>query len=41
MYIGDIGDGSGYHDCVYILLKEAIDNGIDEYIRGGAENRST
>ena len=34
MYIGDIGDGSGYHDCVYILLKEAVDNGIDEYIRG-------
>ena len=28
MYIGDIGDGSGYHDCVYILLKEAVDNGI-------------
>ena len=34
MYIGDIGDGSEYHDCVYILLKEAVDNGIDEYIRG-------
>lgn len=34
MYIVDIGDGSGYHDCVYILLKEAVDNGIDEYIRG-------
>ena len=22
MYIGDIGNGSGYHDCVYILMKE-------------------
>ena len=24
MYIGDIGDGSGYHDCVYILLNTLI-----------------
>src|ERR1700761_4575832 len=34
MYIGRIGDGSNYDDGVYILLKEVIDNAIDEYIMG-------
>src|SRR5437867_7538079 len=34
MYIGRIGDGSHYDDGCYILLKEVIDNGIDEYIMG-------
>src|SRR3984957_16977667 len=34
MYIGRIGDGSNYDDGCYILLKEAIDNAIDEYIMG-------
>jgi len=30
MYIGRIGDGSHYDDGCYILLKEVIDNAIDE-----------
>ncbi|MCX6891299.1 MAG: toprim domain-containing protein [Verrucomicrobia bacterium] len=34
MYIGRIGDGSDYDDGCYILLKEVIDNAIDEYIMG-------
>jgi DNA gyrase subunit B/topoisomerase-4 subunit B len=34
MYIGRIGDGSHYDDGGYILLKEVIDNAIDEYIMG-------
>jgi topoisomerase IV subunit B len=34
MYIGRIGDGSHYEDGCYILLKEVIDNAIDEYIMG-------
>lgn len=34
MYIGRIGDGSNADDGVYILLKEVIDNAIDEYIMG-------
>ena len=34
MYIGKIGDGSSLDDGIYILLKEIIDNSIDEYIMG-------
>jgi topoisomerase IV subunit B len=34
MYIGRIGDGSDYDDGIYILLKEVIDNAIDEFIMG-------
>jgi DNA gyrase/topoisomerase IV subunit B len=34
MYIGRIGDGSDYDDGCYILLKEVIDNAIDEFIMG-------
>src|SRR5271170_6567115 len=34
MYIGRIGNGSHYDDGCYILLKEGIDNAIDEYIMG-------
>ena len=34
MYIGEIGDGSGYHDCIYVLLKEIVDNAVDEFIMG-------
>ena len=34
MYIGRLGDGSNYDDGIYILLKEVIDNSIDEYIMG-------
>lgn len=34
MYIGRLGDGSHPDDGIYILLKEAIDNSIDEFIMG-------
>ncbi len=34
MYIGRIGDGAHYDDGIYILLKEVIDNAIDEFIMG-------
>ncbi len=34
MYIGRIGTGAHYDDGCYILLKEVIDNAIDEYIMG-------
>lgn len=34
MYIGRLGDGTNYDDGIYVLLKEIIDNSIDEYIEG-------
>ncbi len=34
MYIGKLGDGTSPDDGLYILLKEAIDNSIDEHIMG-------
>ena len=34
MYIGRTGDGSQYDDGIYILLKEVIDNSVDEFIMG-------
>lgn len=34
MYIGKTGDGSSHDDGIYILLKESIDNCIDEFIMG-------
>jgi topoisomerase IV subunit B len=34
MYIGRLGDGSNYEDGIYILLKEVIDNSVDEFIMG-------
>ena len=34
MYIGRVGDGSEYDDGIYILLKEIVDNAVDEYIMG-------
>jgi len=34
MYIGRLGDGSHPDDGIYVMLKEAIDNGIDEFIMG-------
>ena len=34
MYIGRIGDGSDYDDGVYVLLKEVVDNAVDEFIMG-------
>ena len=37
MYIGKIGDGSSPDDGIYVLLKEVIDNSIDEYIMGNGK----
>ncbi len=34
MYIGRIGDGRHYDDGIYVLLKEVVDNAIDEFIMG-------
>lgn len=34
MYIGKLGDGSSPDDGIYVLLKEVLDNSIDEYIMG-------
>lgn len=34
MYIGKLGDGSSQDDGIYVLLKEVIDNSIDEYVMG-------
>ena len=37
MYIGKLGDGSSFEDGIYILLKEVIDNSIDEYVMGNGK----
>jgi topoisomerase-4 subunit B len=34
MYIGKLGDGSSQDDGVYVLLKEVMDNALDEYMMG-------
>ena len=34
MYIGKLGDGSQHDDGIYILIKEVIDNSIDEFVMG-------
>ena len=34
MYIGKLGDGSYNDDGIYVLLKEVVDNSIDEYMNG-------
>ena len=34
MYVGEPGTGAMYHDCIYILMKEVIDNAIDEFGQG-------
>ncbi|MDO5523429.1 MAG: DNA topoisomerase IV subunit B [Bacteroidia bacterium] len=34
MYIGKLGDGSSSDDGIYVLLKEVLDNSIDEYMMG-------
>ena len=34
MYIGKLGDGSSHDDGIYVLLKEVVDNSIDEYVMG-------
>ena len=37
MYIGRLGDGSHQDDGIYILLKEVIDNAVDEFIMGAGK----
>jgi len=37
MYIGKLGDGSSQDDGIYILLKEVIDNCIDEFVMGNGK----
>lgn len=37
MYIGKLGDGSSGDDGIYILLKEIIDNSIDEFVMGNGK----
>jgi topoisomerase IV subunit B len=37
MYIGKLGDGSSQDDGVYVLLKEVMDNAIDEYMMGNGK----
>ena len=34
MYIGRLGDGSNQNDGIYVMIKEIIDNAVDEYIVG-------
>lgn len=34
MYIGKLGNGTAYDDGIYILIKEVLDNCIDEYVMG-------
>src|SRR5213595_752631 len=34
MYIGKLGDGSSKDDGIYVLVKEVIDNSIDEFVMG-------
>ncbi|GHV22267.1 DNA topoisomerase (ATP-hydrolyzing) [Spirochaetia bacterium] len=38
MYIGRLGDGSNPDDGIYVLVKEVIDNAVDEYIMGNGKN---
>ncbi|MCK5638423.1 MAG: type IIA DNA topoisomerase subunit B, partial [Flavobacteriaceae bacterium] len=37
MYIGKLGDGSAPDDGIYILIKEVLDNSIDEYVMGAGK----
>ena len=37
MYIGKLGDGSSPDDGIYILIKEVLDNSIDEYVMGAGK----
>ena len=37
MYIGKLGDGSSPDDGIYVLLKEVIDNSIDEFVMGNGK----
>jgi topoisomerase-4 subunit B len=38
MYIGKLGDGSAQDDGIYVLVKEILDNSIDEHMMGNGRN---
>ena len=38
MYIGKLGDGTSYDDGIYVLIKEVIDNSIDEFMMGNGKS---
>src|SRR5687768_4690194 len=38
MYIGKLGDGSSKDDGIYVLVKEVVDNSIDEHMMGYGKN---
>ena len=38
MYIGKLGDGAAADDGIYILVKEVVDNSIDEFVMGHGKN---
>ena len=38
MYIGKLGDGSSADDGIYVLVKEVVDNSIDEFVMGNGKN---
>src|SRR5262245_20412870 len=37
MYIGRLGDGSNAQDGIYVMLKEVVDNAVDEFIMGAGK----
>ena len=38
MYIGKLGDGASQDDGIYVLIKEVLDNAIDEFVMGNGRN---
>lgn len=40
MYIGKLGDGSQPDDGIYVLIKEVVDNSVDEFIMGAGKQLS-
>ncbi len=38
MYIGKLGDGAAHDDGIYVLIKEIIDNSIDEFVMGNGKS---
>ena len=40
MYVGVVGDGSQPDEALYVLIKEVVDNSIDEFIMGAGRSTS-
>ena len=38
MYIGKLGDGTHADDGIYVLLKEVLDNSVDEFVMGAGKS---